>query len=394
MIRGVFEVIDVAVWTQAADDFGTNGSIDGKALRARRDFAVITDADDGLLAPDERPPGTGWSGTQNRTFLGERQFFGGVRGGAQFAVDFVLVGMRQQLVQEAVGSLRFSDAICGQQGREAFLPVIVAAFDFAFGLGSWGIAEGDAVEVQSLAQLGEGVGCVGKEERMIIDVERQRESVGFKSAREEVEVSQEIFRVVKARTNIIAGGIIQQIQQDLFVFGVWEEGVRGGVILPEGAQVADLPALDGLGLGFIAGVWGELVGQGPTTDTGPVGFEVESAVQFTGGGTVGGRWFGREQFGQQADDGVRPLGLMVAAREAGRPDRGFASRTGLEVLAVEFIKAGAGKAQFVGGPASGDLFFTMLGQKMPDQRSGKTFDQLLLFIAAGCQRNVDFSLLN
>lgn len=73
-------------------------------------------------------------------------------------------------------------------------------------------------------------------------------------------MSQEIFSVVEARADIVAGGIIQQVQQNLFVFGFWKEGVRGGVILPEGAQVADLPALDGFGLGFIAGVGCEFVG--------------------------------------------------------------------------------------------------------------------------------------
>ena len=251
----------------------------------------------------------------------------------------MLVGMRQQLVQEVVGGFEFEDLVGGQQGREAFLPVIVAAFDFAFGLGGGSIAEGDAVEVQSDAQLGKGIGSVGKEEGMIIDVEGQREAVSFKSAREEVEVGQEIFGAVKACADIIASGIIQQIQQDLFVFGIGQEGVWGGVILPEGAQVADLPAFDGFGLGFMAGVWGEFVGQGPTANTGPVGFEVESAVEFAGGGAIGGGWFGREEFSQQGDHGVGPLGMMIAAREAGRPDRGFAASTGLKILAVKFVKA-------------------------------------------------------
>lgn len=212
------EVIDVTVWTQTADYCGAGLCFNGVALRSDRHFALITDTDVGLLAPDERPPRTSRSGAQDGTLLSEGQLFGGVRGGAQFAVDFVLVGVRQQLVQELIGTLQFCDAVCGEQGWEAFLPVIVAAFDFTFGLGSWGIAEGDAVEVQSVAQLGECVGCVGKEEGMIIDIESQREAVGFKNAREEVEVSQEIFRAVQARTDIIAGGIIQQIQEDLFVF--------------------------------------------------------------------------------------------------------------------------------------------------------------------------------
>jgi hypothetical protein len=52
----------------------------------------------------------------------------------------------------------------GQQGREAFLPEVVTAFDFAFGLGCRGVREGHAVEVQSLSELGESFGRVKKKE--------------------------------------------------------------------------------------------------------------------------------------------------------------------------------------------------------------------------------------
>lgn len=66
----------------------------------------------------------------------------------------------------------------------------------------------------------------------------------------------------------------------------------GGIILPERAQVADLPAFNGFWWGFVRGVRGELMGQSPTANTGPIGFEVESAMEFAGGGAVGGGRFG------------------------------------------------------------------------------------------------------
>ncbi len=49
-------------------------------VRADGDFAVVADADFGLLAPDERPPRTGWNRAQYGTFLGEGLLLGGVRG--------------------------------------------------------------------------------------------------------------------------------------------------------------------------------------------------------------------------------------------------------------------------------------------------------------------------
>lgn len=39
----------------------------------------------------------------------------------------------------------------------------------------------------------------------------------FESPREEIEVSQEIFGAIKAGTDIIAGGVIQDIEEGLFI---------------------------------------------------------------------------------------------------------------------------------------------------------------------------------
>lgn len=69
----------------------------------------------------------------------------GVRGDTEFAVDFVLVGVGQELVEQAVGAFEFEDSVGRQQGREALLPVIMAAFDFVFGLRGGGEAQGPGV---------------------------------------------------------------------------------------------------------------------------------------------------------------------------------------------------------------------------------------------------------
>ena len=87
------EVEDVAVRAEAADDFGAGWSVDGVALGADGDFAVIADTDAGLLAPDVRPPGALGSGTEDGALVGEGLLVGGVRSQTEFAVDFVLVGV-------------------------------------------------------------------------------------------------------------------------------------------------------------------------------------------------------------------------------------------------------------------------------------------------------------
>jgi hypothetical protein len=78
------------------------------------------------------------------------------------------------------------NVIGGQEGRQAFLPEVVAAFDFAFGLRGGSIAQGHAVEVEGGAQLGQGVGVVGVEEGMVVHVKDQGQAVGAKDSGEEV----------------------------------------------------------------------------------------------------------------------------------------------------------------------------------------------------------------
>ena len=62
------------------------------------------------------------------------------------------------------------------------MPIVMAAFNFAFGLGCGGKAESDAVEVQSNAQLGESFGQVGEEEGVEVHIKGQRQTVGEEDA--------------------------------------------------------------------------------------------------------------------------------------------------------------------------------------------------------------------
>ena len=110
----------------------------------------------------------------------------------------MLVGVGKQLVEQVVGAAEFEDLVGGQEWGQAFLPVVVAAFDFAFGLGGGGVAQGDAVEVEGGAQLGEGIWVVGIEEGVVVHIEGQGQAVGLEGAGEEIEVGEEGFAGVEA----------------------------------------------------------------------------------------------------------------------------------------------------------------------------------------------------
>ena len=116
---------------------------------------------------------------QDGAIFGQGLIAGRQGRGAEFAVDFVGIGVGQQLIEQLVGAVELEDLIGGQEWRQAFLPVVVATFDLAFGLGCWGVTEIDAVEVEGSPQLGEGVGVVGVEEGVVVHVEGQGQAVGL-----------------------------------------------------------------------------------------------------------------------------------------------------------------------------------------------------------------------
>jgi len=134
-IGSMAEVVNVTIWAETAEDAGAGWGVNGLALGADGDFAVVPDADAGLLAPDIGPPRALRDGADHGALFGEGLLVGGVGCLAEFAVDFVLVGVGDELVEQLVGPDQFHDLVGGQERNQAFLPVVVAAFDFAFGVG-------------------------------------------------------------------------------------------------------------------------------------------------------------------------------------------------------------------------------------------------------------------
>ena len=188
--------------------------------------------------------------------------------------------------------------------------------------------------------MGECVWRMGEEKGVVIHIKGQRQAMGFEGAGEEVEMGQEGFALIEAGAGVVTGGIVEDVQQGLFGGIGGLPGMRAGIVLPEGAPIACLPAFDGFWGDFIAGVGGEPMLDGPAADAGAVGFEVEAALEFAGAGVVSGGRFGGKEFGEQFRDRLGPLGMMSATGTTWGPDFGLALGAGAQVLAVEFIEAG------------------------------------------------------
>ena len=111
-------------------------------------------------------------------------------------------------------------------------------------------------------------------------------------------MGQERFPPIEPGAGVVTGGIVQEVKEGLFIGVAGQPSVGADVVLPEGAQIADLPAFDRFRAGLITGVGSQLVGDGPAPDAGTIGLETEPAMPFTGRRTIGGGGTGRQELGQ------------------------------------------------------------------------------------------------
>jgi hypothetical protein len=180
----------------------------------------------------------------------------------------------------------------------------------------------------------------------------------------------------------------------LFVGASGQPDVRGGIVLPEGTVIAGLPAFDGFANGFVAGVGGELMGDGPAAEAGAVSFEVETTMGFTGGGAVGGWGLGGKQFGDQGGDFSGPFRLVIAARQPGRPGLGVALSAGEQVVRAQLVEATEADPQFERDGFRRKEAGACLGEEMADQWRGNTVGELEFFISSRVAEKADISLWN
>jgi len=229
-----------------------------------------------------------------------------------------------------------------------------------------GETEGDPVEVQRLAQLGEGLGIVGAEEAVVIDVKFQGQTITGERFGQQVEVSQQRFALVDPGAGEDAAAIVQDIEHGESVGAAREPAVGCGIQLPEFANAAALPAADWrrrtvVGLGM-----GQAVGDGPATDLRPIELEVAETEHFAGGKTVGGRWLAPESFAQQGFHGGGPGGGVIASRNARLPSGLLMLGAGFEVVGVELVESAAGEPQPLRRRQRVEALGTEVGQDMTD----------------------------
>lgn len=288
--------------------------------------------------------------------------------GADFAVFFHLVVMFAQDVGEIIGGPDFGDRFCGEEAGEAFLPELVSALDFAFCLGSGGIAEGDAIKAEGGAKLREGLGSMSKEDAVVIDIEAQRQPVGLKDTAEKIEVSQESFALVEAGAQNDAAVVIKDMKQKGLPILAFKPSVGRGIVLPELAYLLGLPAADRFARG-LAGPNGQSIAESKAANSGAVDFVFEAAECLGGDHAVGTA--GLEQLANKGLNFIGPSGAAISAGEAGSPEMGFALGDGQQIVAVKLIEPARAYPELAGGLLGRNCLVSKLAAEIADERSAQ-----------------------
>jgi len=181
---------------KAKHDRSSRWFFNPQPLCADRDAPIGADFEGCPHAPHIIPPRATWRWTQGGALFLPGLVPSPLRGLTQFTMDFMFVTVRPQVIDMGIGDLDFGDFFAGEVGGQASLPVLMGAFDFAFGLGGGGIEETDVIELERPPQLGQGVGIVREKDAVIIDVDLERASVGQESGGQEVEVGEQEFALI------------------------------------------------------------------------------------------------------------------------------------------------------------------------------------------------------
>ena len=367
----------ITVGVDAAGDEGAGRLFDAQALCGDSDATVGADAGLRAYAPDVGPPRAARGGAQNGSVFLAGEIPCGLRGGADLAVLFLGVVVEAQLVDPEVGLGQRGDVFGGEECGEALLPEVVGALDFALGLRGGREAQGDFIETQRGAELGEGVGGAGEEEGVVVHVECERQAAGKEGAGEEIEMGEEGFARVEPGQREKAAVIINEFEHRWLLVLGGQPAVGRCVILPELADLLDLPAAHRLERFFVA-VWGEMVGQRPAAHGGAVQGQIVAAVNLRSGKAVGGRRLGTEELAQQGEHGGRPRRALVATGKAREPLVLVARRTEGQIAGIKHVEAAAAHAEFGSGVSGGDGLSAEAGEDIPNERSRVAAAQLLV----------------
>lgn len=174
--------------------------------------------------------------------------------------------------------------------------------------------------------------------------------------------------------------VIKDMKQRGLPILAFEPAVGRGIVLPELAYLLGLPAANGLALG-LEGTDGQTVAESKTANGGAINLVIETAERFGGDHAV--RAAGLEQLANKRLNFVGPSGAVVAAREAGGPEMGFALGDSEQVIAVKLIEPAGAYPKLACGLLGRDGTVSKLAAEIADERRAQAGEQLRILFMMG-----------
>ncbi len=179
--------------------------------------------------------------------------------------------------------------------------------------------------------------------------------------------------------------IVDESKEGRLALLIWEPAVRRSIILPELADVLDLPATDWAARLFAGTGRRQALTQSPAAHRGAMDNEAMTAKDLRSGKAIRARRQGAEQLAQRCRDQIGQRHPLVATRRGRTPTTATAFGAGGQIGSVEFVKARATEAEFGGGLVDRNLLCPKTPQHIPHKRSGMAGVKLLVvFIARRC----------
>ena len=236
------------------------------------------------------------------------------------AAVFGLVLADEFHLKDIVGMQPTAHVGVGHESDEAALESSEAAFDFSFGLRSWGDEVSNAQSEQGALKLALGIGVIiagaGSEKAQAVGVDGLRDPVCFKGLAEVGEVIPRGVGRDETPGDIEAGMVVNGEQENLLLRS-WPPLVDRAVMLPE---VADFGAAETpVGAVFSLGSWSEMgeMGFDVGLDTGARSRKTAETQQLIADELVIGRILERKKAFEKRASLWRPRHEVVAATGAG-----------------------------------------------------------------------------
>jgi len=278
----------------------------------------------------------------------------------------------------AVGVFQIGDLFARKIGWEPSLPKLMFPLNFAFGLGSRSIEETNVIKLERPAQLGQGLRGLGEKDAVIIYVELQRPAVGQKSCRQEIQVGQEQFSVIKLGADEKAAAVIQHVEHGKVERQLTKPPMRRGIQLPEFADLRALPAAHGR----VRTLWWHWMSvtilNGPTANLGTVELESVQAQGFGSDKAIGAGRRAAQALFEKAQNRGGPSRSMITAGTARHPYVSQVVRAGFEVFSVQSVETAAGNFELVSGLGGAESQFPKTIQNVTNEGRGLPMEQLLV----------------